>query len=73
MLKEPITLGSGWEMGRERERVIPRHTPRVPLPAMRRNGAGLVMSLAGCILECEENKFWFVDFNYSTQILFFFF
>lgn len=31
-------------------------------------GAGLVVSLEEWILECEEHKFRFLDFNYSTQI-----
>lgn len=53
--------------------MIPRHTPRVPFPAVKKTGAKLVMSLAGSILECEEHKFWFVDFNYTTHFFFFFF
>lgn len=51
---------------------------RVPFPGMKKVGigasslgVGLVVSLAGWLLECEEYKLSFVDFNYSTQIHFF--
>lgn len=55
--------------------MILRCTPRGPSPGVRKIGtgasalgAGLVVSLEEWILECEEHKFRFSDFNYSTQI-----
>lgn len=51
-----------------------------PSPGMRKTGtrAGSLgtasaVSLLNWVLECEKHGFWFVDFNYSTQMLFFFF